>query len=102
LFLTVIKRHVNEKGGQLEVVTYLRETETDVLYLSPRYPNKAVRACDADLVGVGGVNVLVELNIEQRILALDWQEVMRQIFRNRFGISKGCVWGKEWVAAISG
>jgi hypothetical protein len=100
--LTVIKRHVNEKGGQLEVVTYLRETETDVLYLPPRYPIKAVRACDADLVGVEGVNVLVELNIEQRILALDWQEVMRQILRKRFEISKGCVWGKEWVVAISG
>jgi hypothetical protein len=93
---------VDEKGGQLEVVPHLRETETDMLYLSPRYPIKAMRACDADLVGVEGVRVLVELNVEQRLLALDWQKVMRQIFRHRFGISKRCVWGREWVAAISG
>jgi hypothetical protein len=102
LFVVVVKRHMNDKGGQLEVVAHLGREETDMQYLSPRYPIKAIRACDADLVGVEGVEVLVELNVEQRILGLDWQVVMRQIFRNRFGKLKGCVWGREWVAAISG
>jgi hypothetical protein len=104
IFVKVVRRGsgVDEAGGKVDVLAWRAEEEERSVLLSRRFPVKTMRGTDANVAGIDAVKVLVEINLEKRTVALDWQEVLGQIVRNGRNNIHGCVWGEECVAAISG